>query len=201
MPWSLGHEGGRLAYVNIDDCWLLKKRGANGELVPDPAKFPHGIKAVADYVHGKGLKLGIYESAGTTTCADYPGSIGHEKQDAAQFARWGVDYLKYDNCGDKQGQSYPQRYTAMRDALAATGRPIVYSICEWGNEAPGTGRLPWAICGAPPRTSPRAGKPTRPTTTTPRASWTSSTSSPPLPIIRTRVPGTIRTCWKSAMAI
>src|SRR5690349_2298028 len=123
-------------YVNIDDCWLLKQRGAHGELVPDPAKFPHGIEAVADYVHGKGLKLGIYESAGATTCAGYPGSIGHEKEDAAQFARWGVDYLKYDNCGDKRGQTYPQRYTAMRDALARSGRAIVYSICEWGNESP-----------------------------------------------------------------
>jgi alpha-galactosidase len=117
-------------YVNIDDCWLLKQRGAHGELVPDPAKFPHGIEAVADYVHGKGLKLGIYESAGATTCAGYPGSIGHEKEDAAQFARWGVDYLKYDNCGDKRGQTYQQRYTAMRDALARSGRAIVYSICE-----------------------------------------------------------------------
>jgi alpha-galactosidase len=123
-------------YVNIDDCWLLKQRGAHGELVPDPAKFPHGIAAVAEYVHRKGLKLGIYESAGATTCAGYPGSIGHEKEDAAQFARWGVDYLKYDNCGDYQGRTYPQRYTAMRDALARSGRAIVYSICEWGNQAP-----------------------------------------------------------------
>jgi alpha-galactosidase len=123
-------------YVNIDDCWLLKQRDAHGELVPDPKKFPQGIAAVADYVHRKGLKLGIYESAGTTTCAGYPGSIGHEKEDAAQFARWGVDYLKYDNCGDYQGESYPQRYTAMRDALARSGRAIVYSICEWGNQAP-----------------------------------------------------------------
>lgn len=123
-------------YVNIDDCWLLKQRGAHGELVPDPAKFPHGIQAVADYVHRRGLKLGIYESAGATTCAGYPGSIGHEKADATQFARWGVDYLKYDNCGDKQDRTYPQRYGAMRDALAQSGRAIVYSICEWGNEAP-----------------------------------------------------------------
>jgi alpha-galactosidase len=134
---SSGMKAAGYVYVNIDDCWLLKQRGANGELVADPAKFPQGMKAVADYVHRKGLKLGIYESAGTVTCAEYPGSIGHEKQDAAQFARWGVDYLKYDNCGDKLGQTYPQRYTAMRDALAASGRAIVYSICEWGNESPG----------------------------------------------------------------
>jgi alpha-galactosidase len=123
-------------YVNIDDCWMLRERGAHGELVPDPAKFPQGIAAVADSVHRKGLKLGIYESAGATTCAGYPGSIGHEKDDAAQFARWGVDYLKYDNCGDHRRQTYPQRYTAMRDALARSGRAIVYSICEWGNLAP-----------------------------------------------------------------
>ncbi|MGH8146918.1 MAG: glycoside hydrolase family 27 protein [Rhodanobacteraceae bacterium] len=131
-----GMKAAGYTYVNIDDCWLLKQRGPHGELVPDPAKFPQGIKAVADYVHGKGLKLGIYESAGTTTCAGYPGSLGHEKQDARQFARWGVDYLKYDNCGDHRGETYPQRYAAMRDALAASGRPIVYSICEWGNQAP-----------------------------------------------------------------
>lgn len=133
---SSGMKAAGYVYVNIDDCWLLKKRGSRGELVPDPKKFPHGIAAVAAYVHQRGLKLGIYESAGTTTCAGYPGSIGHERQDAALFARWGVDYLKYDNCGDYQGETYPQRYTAMRDALAHSGRPIVYSLCEWGNEAP-----------------------------------------------------------------
>jgi len=129
-------------YVNIDDCWLLKKRGSHGELVPDPRKFPHGIAGVARYVHRKGLKLGIYESAGATTCAGYAGSIGHEKQDAAEFARWGVDYLKYDNCGDYHGETYLQRYTAMRDALAQSGRPIVYSLCEWGNEDPWTWAQP-----------------------------------------------------------
>ncbi|HEX4269488.1 MAG TPA: glycoside hydrolase family 27 protein [Steroidobacteraceae bacterium] len=131
-----GMKAAGYTYVNIDDCWLLKARGRNGNLVPDPKKFPHGIEAVAAYVHHKGLKLGIYESAGTTTCAGYPGSIGHEKQDAAQFARWGVDYLKYDNCGDQAGETYRQRYSAMRDALAHSGRRIVYSMCEWGNQAP-----------------------------------------------------------------
>jgi hypothetical protein len=120
-------------YVNIDDCWLTHSRDASGALVPDPAKFPDGIRGVADYVHAKGLKLGIYESAGTLTCAGYPGSLGHERQDAASFASWGVDYLKYDNCYN-QGIPSLQRYTAMRDALAATGRPIVYSLCNWGNE-------------------------------------------------------------------
>jgi alpha-galactosidase len=128
-------------YVNIDDCWLEKQRDASGNLVPDPVKFPAGIKAVADYVHGKGLKLGIYEDAGTATCAGYPGSLGHEKQDAASFASWGVDYLKYDNCnnaGSSTTQQYIDRYAAMRDALAATGRPILYSLCEWGVNQPWT---------------------------------------------------------------
>ncbi|MEV6836275.1 NPCBM/NEW2 domain-containing protein [Streptomyces sp. NPDC051133] len=124
-------------YVNLDDCWALPKRDADGKLVPDPARFPHGIKAVADYVHAKGLKLGIYTSAGTKTCnsAGFPGALGHEYSDARQFADWGVDYLKYDNCNN-QGVDAKQRYTTMRDALRATGRPIVYSICEWGENKP-----------------------------------------------------------------
>jgi alpha-galactosidase len=128
-------------YVNIDDCWLEPQRDASGNLVPDPTKFPDGIKAVADYVHSLGLKLGIYEDAGTATCAGYPGSLGHEAQDAQTFASWGVDYLKYDNCnnaGSTTVQQYIQRYSAMRDALAATGRPIVYSLCEWGVNQPWT---------------------------------------------------------------
>ena len=128
-------------YVNIDDCWMQSQRDASGNLVPDPVKFPGGIKAVADYVHGKGLKLGIYEDAGTSTCAGYPGSLGHEKQDAASFASWGVDYLKYDNCnnaGSSTTQQYIDRYSAMRDALAATGRQILYSLCEWGVNQPWT---------------------------------------------------------------
>jgi alpha-galactosidase len=124
-------------YVNLDDCWALPDRDANGKLVPDPVRFPHGIKAVADYVHAKGLKLGIYTSAGTKTCnsAGFPGALGHEYSDAQQFADWGVDYLKYDNCNN-QGVDAKQRYTTMRDALKATGRPIVYSICEWGQNKP-----------------------------------------------------------------
>jgi alpha-galactosidase len=126
-------------YVNIDDCWQTHTRDADGRLVPDPAKFPDGIKGTADYVHSKGLKLGIYEDAGTSTCAGYPGSLGHEATDAQSFADWGVDYLKYDNCNNKSDGSradYVKRYTAMRDALKATGRPIVYSLCEWGDQSP-----------------------------------------------------------------
>ncbi|MFJ6567556.1 NPCBM/NEW2 domain-containing protein [Streptomyces sp. NPDC091292] len=124
-------------YVNLDDCWALPQRDANGKLVPDPVRFPNGIKAVADYVHAKGLKLGIYTSAGTKTCnsAGFPGALGHEYSDAQQFADWGVDYLKYDNCNN-QGVDAKQRYNTMRDALKATGRPIVYSICEWGENKP-----------------------------------------------------------------
>ncbi|WP_406450852.1 NPCBM/NEW2 domain-containing protein [Streptomyces sp. NBC_01622] len=124
-------------YVNLDDCWALPSRDADGQLVPDPVRFPHGIKAVADYVHSKGLKLGIYTSAGTKTCNDagFPGALGHEYSDARQFADWGVDYLKYDNCNN-QGVDAKLRYTTMRDALKATGRPIVFSICEWGENKP-----------------------------------------------------------------
>lgn len=124
-------------YVNLDDCWALPTRDGNGKLVPDPQRFPHGIKAVADYVHSKGLKFGIYTSAGTKTCneAGFPGGLGHEQSDAQQFADWGVDYLKYDNCNNL-GVDAKQRYRTMRDALKATGRPIVYSICEWGENKP-----------------------------------------------------------------
>src|SRR6266545_5211094 len=122
-------------YVNIDDCWALRERGADGRIVPDPVKFPSGIAGTADYVHERGLKLGLYGDAGTATCAGYPGSLGFEDIDAQTFAEWGVDYLKYDNCNNNSDGSradYIRRYTAMGDALRATGRPIVYSVCEWG---------------------------------------------------------------------
>jgi len=140
-------------FVNIDDCWALPERDSSGDLVPNPVKFPNGIQAAADYVHARGLKFGIYATAGTHTCnaADgFPGSLGHEVQDAALFASWGVDYLKYDNCNNR-GIPAVERYTAMRDALAATGRPIVYSICNWGQEnpwkwGPTTGNL-WRTTG------------------------------------------------------
>jgi alpha-galactosidase len=139
-------------YVNLDDCWAETKRDGSGHLVPSHVRFPHGIKAVADYVHSKGLKLGIYTSAGTHTCnkAGFPGGLGHEQTDANTFASWGVDYLKYDNCNN-QGVDAVKRYTAMRDALKKTGRPIVYSICEWGknkpwNWAPNVGNL-WRTTG------------------------------------------------------
>jgi alpha-galactosidase len=147
---SSGLRDAGYVYVNIDDCWMRSTRDASGNLVPDPAKFPGGITAVAAYVHARGLKLGIYEDAGTATCAGFPGSLGHEQADAALFASWGVDYLKYDNCNNT-GVDPRQRYQAMRDALAATGRTIVFSICNWGeqgpwNWGPGLGNL-WRTTG------------------------------------------------------
>ena len=126
-------------YVNIDDCWAQPQRDSRGNLVPLPARFPSGMNALADYIHGRGLKFGIYTSAGTLTCnrdGRFPGAIGHERQDAAQFAAWGVDYIKYDNCGDHQGMDARTRYGRMHDALASIDRPIVYSICEWGQAEP-----------------------------------------------------------------
>ncbi|UVI27405.1 NPCBM/NEW2 domain-containing protein [Paenibacillus spongiae] len=123
-------------YVNMDDCWMLDHRDENGNLIPDPEKFPNGIKEVADYVHSLGLKIGIYASAGTTTCAWYPGSLNYEKQDAQSFAEWGIDYLKYDNCGDPLGRPIQERYEKMRDALADTGRDIVFSMSVGGGDDP-----------------------------------------------------------------
>ncbi|MEV0717348.1 NPCBM/NEW2 domain-containing protein [Asanoa sp. NPDC050611] len=122
-------------YVNIDDCWMASTRDAQGRLQPHPTRFPSGIKALADYVHARGLKLGIYESAGTATCQGLPGSLDHEVVDANTFAAWEVDLLKYDNCNN-QGRPDAQRYQAMGDALKASGRAIVYSICNWGLAEP-----------------------------------------------------------------
>ena len=121
-------------YVNIDDCWH-SARDEQGFIHPDGERFPSGIKALADYVHSKGLKLGIYSDAGAKTCGGRPGSRGHEYQDAWTYAQWGVDYLKYDWCNadDLRAEG---AYSTMRDALAATGRPIVFSLCEWGSNKP-----------------------------------------------------------------
>lgn len=121
-------------YVNIDDCWH-GKRDADGFIQPDPQRFPSGMKALADYVHARGLKLGIYSDAGTETCAGRPGSLGHEYQDALQYARWGVDYLKYDWCNTTNVNARGA-YQLISDALAATGRPIFLSMCEWGDNQP-----------------------------------------------------------------
>jgi alpha-galactosidase len=125
-------------YVNIDDCWSLAARDANGALQPDPTHFPNGIGPVADFVHGLGLKLGLYGDRGTETCGHRAGSQDHEAQDATTLASWGVDYLKYDNCpdpGPNPGPIIEPRYETMRAALDAAGqaanRPIVFSICAW----------------------------------------------------------------------
>ena len=115
-------------YIVIDDCWQVS-RDAQGNIVPDPNHFPSGMKALADYVHSKGLKFGLYSDAGTKTCAGRPGSSGYEYQDARQYAAWGVDYLKYDWCrGNADHGEQVRLFTAMRNALHATGRHIFYSI-------------------------------------------------------------------------
>ena len=95
---SEGYKDAGYEYIVIDDCWSLKQRDRQGNLVADPDKFPSGMKALADYIHSKGLKFGMYSCVGTHTCAGYPGSFEHEFQDAQLFAEWGVDYLKYDYC-------------------------------------------------------------------------------------------------------
>jgi alpha-galactosidase len=121
-------------YVNIDDCWQVS-RDANANIVVDPQRFPHGMKAVGDYIHSLGLKFGVYSDAGTHTCAGRPGGLGHEYQDAVQYAAWGVDYLKYDWCHSST-QDARASYTNIRAALDAAGRPVVLSICEWGTAKP-----------------------------------------------------------------
>ncbi len=121
-------------YIVIDDCWQVE-RDPSGNIVPDAKNFPSGIKALADYVHSRGLKFGIYSDAGSMTCAKRPGSLGHEYQDALKYAAWDVDYLKYDWCHTST-QDAPAAYALIRNALNAAGRPIVLSICEWGTAKP-----------------------------------------------------------------
>jgi alpha-galactosidase len=121
-------------YLVIDDGWQVA-RDDEGNIVVDPKKFPSGIKALADSVHSRGLKFGLYSDAGAKTCGGFPGSLGHEYQDARTYAAWGVDYLKYDWC-HSGNQSAPDSYALMRDALKQAGRPIVLSICEWGTSKP-----------------------------------------------------------------
>lgn len=149
-------ENGLLAagyeYLVIDDCWSKRVRGADGRLEADPEKFPHGMKHVADYVHSKGLKFGMYSCAGPLTCARYPGSFDHEFVDAATFAAWGVDYLKYDYCFHPSTRRGEDLYRRMGIALANCGRDIVFSGCSWGVEdtkvwMPGTGCHLWRSTG------------------------------------------------------
>lgn len=121
-------------YLVIDDCWSLKERDAQGNLVADPEKFPHGMAYLADALHKKGLKFGMYSCCGTRTCAGYPASFEHEFEDARQFAQWGVDYLKYDNCYKPRTISNELLFHRMGLALANCGRDIVFSACQWGTE-------------------------------------------------------------------
>ncbi len=131
---STGLKDAGYQYLVIDDCWQVS-RDKDGNIIPDAQRFPSGIKAVADYVHSKGLKFGIYSDAGTGTCQNRPGSRGYEFQDARQYAAWGVDYLKYDWCNHST-QNSEASYSLMRDALLKSGRPIVFSMCEWGSTKP-----------------------------------------------------------------
>ena len=119
-------------YLVIDDCWSLRERDSNERLVADPEKFPHGMKAVADYVHSKGLKFGMYSCAGNLTCAAYPGSFEHEFIDAQTFAEWGVDFLKYDYCYHSPIIHGKYLYSRMGLALENCGRDILFSACSWG---------------------------------------------------------------------
>lgn len=121
-------------YLVIDDIWALKERDAQGRIVPDPEKFPHGMKYVADYVHGKGLKFGMYSCAGYMTCAGYPSSYDYEWIDAKTFADWGVDFLKYDFCFRPMTVRPDVLYKRMGLALANCGRDILFSACSWGSE-------------------------------------------------------------------
>ncbi|NII07355.1 glycoside hydrolase family 27 protein [Luteibacter anthropi] len=146
---SLGLKDAGYQYVNVDDCWANWQRDKDGHLQPNPKRFPSGIAALADYIHERGLKFGLYSSAGTSTCEPlqenrgFPGGLGHEKDDAATFASWHVDYLKYDNCNNQKIDAH-KRYTDMAEALRATGRPIFFSMCEWGENKP------WLWASKPP---------------------------------------------------
>ncbi|MFD1466755.1 glycoside hydrolase family 27 protein [Hymenobacter caeli] len=133
---SSGMKDAGYTYINIDDCWH-GDRDAEGFIHPDAKRFPSGMKALADYVHGKGLKFGVYSDAGSQTCGGRPGSRGYEFQDALTYASWGVDYLKYDWC-NTQGLKAEGAYETITAALRKAGRPMVLSICEWGNDKPWT---------------------------------------------------------------
>jgi len=123
-------------YIIIDDLWVGGRDNQN-KLYPDPKRFPNGMKVVADYIHSKGLKLGIYSDAALITCAGVTGSLGFESTDAQTFAEWGIDYLKYDYCNaPRDVETAFVRYKKMGDALKNCSRPIVYSICEWGQRKP-----------------------------------------------------------------
>ncbi|MBO4368379.1 MAG: glycoside hydrolase family 27 protein [Clostridia bacterium] len=136
MMVEKGYLAAGYEYLVIDDCWQEKDRSPEGRIIPDHSKFPEGIKPVADYVHSKGLKFGIYSDAGVRTCAGFPGSYDHEYIDAATFAEWGVDFLKYDFCHFPNGGDCKSRYLTMAMALRSCGRDILFSACNWGKEDP-----------------------------------------------------------------
>ncbi len=122
-------------YLVIDDCWSERERDkVTGEIVADHIKFPNGMKAVADYVHSKGLKFGMYSCAGVRTCADYPGSFDHEYLDAKTFAGFGVDFLKCDYCNRPQEPDGALLYRKISMALKSSGREILLSACNWGSD-------------------------------------------------------------------
>ena len=133
-----GYKDAGYEYVIIDDCWSLRQRDENGRLVADSEKFPHGMKYLADYIHSKGLKFGMYSCSGILTCAHYPGSFGHEYDDAATFAEWGVDYLKYDHCMFPTSADARNAYLTMSMALRSCGRDILFAACNWGVGEPWT---------------------------------------------------------------
>jgi alpha-galactosidase len=133
---SSGMRDAGYTYLVLDDGWMaLVRDGVTGNLVPDPKKFPNGMKALVDYVHSKGLKFGLYNCAGTKTCAGYPGTRGYEYQDARFYASLNIDYLKFDWCSS-DGQNAKESYTTMSKALRTAGRPIIFSLCEWGSNKP-----------------------------------------------------------------
>jgi len=131
---SSGMKDAGYEYVVVDDCWQIG-RDKEGNILVDEEKFPSGMKALADYIHSKGLKFGLYSCAGEKTCQGRPGSRGYQFQDARQYAEWGVDYLKYDWCYSAS-QNAEGAYRTMSDAIKASGRPMVFSICDWGYSEP-----------------------------------------------------------------
>ena len=122
-------------YLNLDDCWQVDRDKNTSIIIEDPNNFPSGMKALSDYVHSKGLKFGLYSDAGFATCQGRPGSLGYEEIDAKTYAKWEVDYLKYDNC-NTDGTKPEHRFPPMTKALLNSGRDIFYSLCEWGVDEP-----------------------------------------------------------------
>lgn len=133
---SSGMRDAGYTYLVLDDGWMAMERDPKtGDLIPDPKKFPNGLQPVVDYVHSKGLKFGLYNCAGTKTCAGYPGTRGYEYQDARFYAAQGTDYLKFDWCSSN-GINAREAYATMSKALRTAGRPIIFSLCEWGSNHP-----------------------------------------------------------------